>query len=383
MILSNLLIQSSPVKDMEGSKLLIKNNNRMDCNKDKRIHQLNKLCDETLERNDIFPISVLDAIFDKKNGNSLKSILYQFNNIYITFQGSSAATRKMLPLEFRRKGVIISYKNMYDEAITEKLIQDNNISDDIIALDTSWATIDNLSLSGDISISADGYWIINGEKTNIEAKGSQGIPGDTPYIRYDENLNKLQYSYDNINWVTTSDYVSAWFRYITKDNHTNKIQISRDNKQTWQDISDDFTSYMYIQGYAATINDLPKTSATGMIQGAIWMVGPTYAVEDTEHTNPIYRMYVYNQTGWIDNGKFTSIAAGVVQTTGTSETEVMSQKGVTNSLSSNYKNFRGTTDSRPTLTEYDSGFPFYDTTLKKYICWNGSTWINFDGSALT
>ena len=80
----------------------------MDCNKDKRIHQLNKLCDETLERNDIFPISVLDAIFDKKNGNSLKSILYQFNNIYITFQGSSAATRKMLPLELRRKGVIIS-----------------------------------------------------------------------------------------------------------------------------------------------------------------------------------------------------------------------------------------------------------------------------------
>lgn len=355
----------------------------MDCNKDKRIHQLNKLCDETLERNDIFPISVLDAIFDKKNGNSLKSILYQFNNIYITFQGSAAATRKMLPLELRRKGVIISYKNMYDEAITEKLIQDNNISDDIIALDTSWATIDNLSLSGDISISVDGYWIINGEKTNIEAKGSQGIPGNTPYIRYDENLNKLQYSYDNINWVTTSDYVSAWFRYITKDNHTNKIQISRDNKQTWQDISDDFTSYMYIQGYVATINDLPKTAATGMIQGAIWMVGPTYATEDTEHMNPIYRMYVYNQTDWVDNGRFTSIAAGVVQELGNSETEVISQKAVTNFLSSNYKNFRGTTDSRPTLTKYDSGFPFYDTTLKKYICWNGSIWINFDGSALT
>lgn len=61
----------------------------------------------------------------------------------------------------------------------------------------------------------------------------------------------------------------------------------------------------------------------------------------------------------------------------------MSQKAVTNSLSSNYKNFRGTTDSRPTLTEDDLGFPFYDTTLKKYICWDGNVWTNFDGSALT
>ena len=301
----------------------------MNCNKDKRIHQLNKLCDETLERNDIFPISVFDAIFDKKNGNSLKSILYQFNNIYITFQGSSAATRKMLPFELRRKGVIISYKNMYDEAITEKLIQDNNISDDIIALDTSWATIDNLSLSGDISISADGYWIINGEKTNIEAKGSQGIPGNTPYIRYDESLNKLQYSYDNINWVTTSDYISARFKFTgttgsSQADNIGKIQISRDNGATWSDLSGEFTNSLHIKGYVATASNLPSTA----VQGDIYMVGPTYDSSDTEHTNPIYQLYVKDSTGWVNNGRFTSIAAGVVQDFGNSETAVISQKTV-------------------------------------------------------
>ena len=333
MVLSNLLIQSSPVKDMEDFKLLIKNNNLMDCNKDKRIHQLNKLCDETLERNDIFPISVLDAIFDKKNGNSLKSILYQFNNIYITFQGSAAATRKMLPLELRRKGVIVSYKNMYNEPITEKLIQDNNISDDIIALDTSWATIDNLSLSGDISISADGYWIINGEKTNIEAKGSQGIPGDTPYVRYDVNLNKLQYSYDNINWTTCSDYISAWFKFTgttgsSQADNIGKIQISRDNGATWSDLSGEFTNSLHIKGYVATASNLPSTA----VQGDIYGVGPTYDSSDTEHTNPIYQLYVKDSTGWVNNGRFTSISAGVVQVTGQSTTEVMSQKAVTDEI---------------------------------------------------
>ena len=39
-------------------------------------------------------------------------------------------------------------------------------------------------------------------------------------------------------------------------------------------------------------------------------------------------MYVYNDSGWVDNGVFQSIAAGVVQTIGNSETEVMSQKAV-------------------------------------------------------
>lgn len=44
---------------------------------------------------------------------------------------------------------------------------------------------------------------------------------------------------------------------------------------------------------------------------------------------------------------------------------------------------RGTTLERPTLTASDGGFQYYDTDLNKYICWNGSTWINLDGTALT
>lgn len=53
------------------------------------------------------------------------------------------------------------------------------------------------------------------------------------------------------------------------------------------------------KGYVATSSALPST---GVKQGDIYMVGPTYAAEDTEHKNPIYRMYVYNDSGWVDNG---------------------------------------------------------------------------------
>lgn len=254
------------------------------------------------------------------------------------------------------------------------------------------------------------FWVINGVVTTTKAQGEQGI---TPILRVGSN-NHLQVSYSNgttyidvspnpvftqfrvannkleqsldlgATWSVVSDYIAAWFRFTgttgsSQADNVGKIQVSRDNGATWSDLSGEFTNSLHIKGYVATVGALPSTA----VQGDIYGVGPTYDPSDTAQTNPIYQLYVKDSTGWVDNGRFTSIAAGVVQDTGNSETAVMSQKAVTNSLSSNYKNFRGTTDSRPTLTEDDSGFPFYDTTLKKYICWDGNVWTNFDGSALT
>lgn len=43
----------------------------------------------------------------------------------------------------------------------------------------------------------------------------------------------------------------------------------------------------------------------------------------------------------------------------------------------------GKGSERPTLTPTDEGYMFYDTTLKKYIVWNGTSWTNMDGTNLT
>ena len=42
----------------------------------------------------------------------------------------------------------------------------------------------------------------------------------------------------------------------------------------------------------------------------------------------------------------------------------------------------GTTQQRPNLNSLDEGFEYYDTTLKKKILWNGTAWVNLDGSGL-
>lgn len=41
----------------------------------------------------------------------------------------------------------------------------------------------------------------------------------------------------------------------------------------------------------------------------------------------------------------------------------------------------GTTANRP--TEVNAGFQYFDTSLSKYICWNGTAWVNLDGTPLT
>ena len=42
----------------------------------------------------------------------------------------------------------------------------------------------------------------------------------------------------------------------------------------------------------------------------------------------------------------------------------------------------GTNNKRPVLTATNIGFQYYDTSLKKYIVWNGTEWTNIDGTAL-
>lgn len=42
----------------------------------------------------------------------------------------------------------------------------------------------------------------------------------------------------------------------------------------------------------------------------------------------------------------------------------------------------GNTNQRPTLTVYEAGFTFYDRQLLKMILWNGTAWVNIDGTAL-
>ena len=273
------------------------------------------------KKNPVFPPTVIQAVFDAKTGASLEAILAQFNSVHLQYQGSPKATRLIIPKEMRRAGLTITYMNMEGETITERASSAVQKDSDNWGLDINWSRVDELSLFGDISVSAQGTWIINGHDTGVKAVGPKGDAGLTPWLKTIDN--RLHLSYDNVTWEPCSDPIAAYFRW-----NNNKIQISRDNK-TWTDLSGTFADNLHIKGYVATTSALPS----GAAQGDIYGVGPTYAAEDTAHTNPIYRYYVRNANTWVDNGPFTSIAAGIVQESGDSENVVMSQKAVTEKFS--------------------------------------------------
>lgn len=320
----------------------------------KDIQQLIKKNSQEGRYEDIFPKTFIDAVLDKESGVTLTDILAMFNMLFLSYNGSRSQTRLQVPSSLRRQGLWVTYV-LYDKTVVTEWYSAEAIDDTTFGDSANWRDGSN-SLVDDISISSDGYWVINGEVTNIKAQGEAGI---TPILRVGSN-NHLQVSYTNgstyvdvspnpvftqfrvsnnkleqsvdlgLTWTVASDYIAAWFKFTgttgsSQADNVGKIQISRDNGTTWTDLSGEFTNSLHIKGYVATVGALPSSA----VQGDIYGVGPTYDPSDTEHTNPIYQLYVKDSTGWVNNGKFTSITAGVVQVTGLSETEVMSQKAVT------------------------------------------------------
>lgn len=323
----------------------------------KDIQQLIKKNSQEGRYEDIFPKTFIDAVLDKESGVTLTDILAMFNMLFLSYNGSRSQTRLQVPSSLRREGLWVTYV-LYDKTVVTEWYSAEAIDDTTFGDSANWRDGSN-ALVGDISISSDGYWVINGEVTNIKAQGEAGI---TPILRVGSN-NHLQVSYTNgssyvdvspnpvftqfrvsnnkleqsvdlgLTWTVASNYIAAWFRFTgttgsSQADNVGKIQISRDNGATWSDLSGEFTNSLHIKGYVATVGALPSSA----VQGDIYGVGPTYDTSDTEHTNPIYQLYVKDSTGWVDNGRFTSIAAGVVQELGNSETAVISQNAITNNF---------------------------------------------------
>lgn len=274
----------------------------------------------------VSPITSIRAVKSAETGYTLDDILTGFNMLFLSYNVSAELTRLQVPLSFRREGLWVTYVT-YDKTVVTEWYNSNDIDDDTWKSDANWRLGSNM-LVGDISISSEGNWVINGVDTGSKAQGPQGI---SPILR--NNQNKLEVSYDEgKTWSVISDYIAAWFRFTgtsgsSQADNIGKIQISRDNGTTWTDLSGEFTNSLKITKYVTTL-----PSVTGIPQGSIYAVGPTYDASDPSHTNPIYTLYVLSDGAWVNNGKFTSIAAGVLQTLGTSETEVMSQKATTDEI---------------------------------------------------
>lgn len=282
----------------------------------------------------VMPKSWIEAIKDKNTGQTLVEILQGFNMYFLPYNGNTSATRCLVPTMLRKKGLWITYVkydgNVYTEWYAADKIDDKSWGDS-----SNWR-IGNNTLVGDITISANGNWVINGTETEFKAVGEKG---NTPLIRVANNRLQVSYDLGDTYRDVTNNPVYTKFRWLattgdTQADNVGRIQASTNEGKTWTNMSNDFTNNLHISKYIGVSESLPTS---GIAEGTIYAKGPYYDEGDTSNSNPIYRLWVYAWKGdtlaWQDNGEFTSIAAGVVQETGDSETEVMSQKAVTTKFS--------------------------------------------------
>ena len=100
------------------------------------IHILDKYCEENDTRYNIFPLTVIQAVFDGLTGTRLDRILAACNSVYLTWEGTFADTVNKLDKIYRRKGYIITYRDATNINWTQRYN-----SDDIS--DTAWTNPDN------------------------------------------------------------------------------------------------------------------------------------------------------------------------------------------------------------------------------------------------
>lgn len=300
----------------------------------KDIQQLIKKDNQQGKYTNIYPKTYTDAIIDKESGKSLHDILLSFNMYFLNYTGNTATTRLKVPAIVRKRGLWITYVKYDNNVYTEWYAGEQ--TDDASWQDSANWRVGNSSLVGDITISSNGNWIVNGVETQFKAIGEAGI---SPILRIQDN--KLQVSYNQgTSYTNISDTpIYTRFRWqattgSSQSSTIGRIQASTDNGKSWTNMSDDFINNLHISKYIGANESLPTS---GIPVGTIYAKGPTYAEDDTNNNNPIYRLWVYAYKGdtlaWQDNGEFTSILSGVVQELGDSETEVVSQKVITDELS--------------------------------------------------
>lgn len=100
------------------------------------IHQLNKLNEKGTKREDFFPISVVQAIFDK-TGIRLDAIISSFNYLFLPWKGTKEATRLQVVGLMRRKSLVICYRDL-DDNITIEMYISNERGDDEWKKDDNW-----------------------------------------------------------------------------------------------------------------------------------------------------------------------------------------------------------------------------------------------------
>lgn len=294
-----------------------------------------QLYEQTAEGNKEFnPLVDIESIYSKFSDTPLDMLVSLFNHIKCEWKGNAADTRRTVPLLLRRSGLFITYNNG-TKYITEFFIGDNVIDENSWIEDSNWADVpdkDYIEAGVVPGVGSIGYEQLNDNlKELFNTKVNVTNFPDNEDICSNDNLLKLK-----DREVSASDFQSKGYVILRKN--LTKVNGKIKNLLTQSMINKDNTIYEIRYDFEAIDNIQFKPNSIVLFNGGGFN-------SDRVTCNHYYGIF---------NNKF--VMTGL--------------------------NTKGDSNSRPTLTADDEGYEYYDTTLKKKVLWNGTAWVNVDGTQL-
>lgn len=248
------------------------------------IHQLNKINEKGTERFDFFPLSVIQAIFDK-TGIRLDTIISSFNYIFLPYKGTKEDTRLQVVGLMRRKSLVICYRDLDDNTIIEMYVG-NDRNDNAWKDDANWIDFSDYIKKAveEILTNLNDYPEI---VTAIQQACVELINNylnehfeDTANKYFAENINKVfeDWAVDNISQYI-NDYLSQHLKDIANeyfDNHIEELTNNylnlhfQDEFNNWiQDNAQSYFDKYLIDNSQTIINSWLEDNSTDTINN--WM----------------------------------------------------------------------------------------------------------------
>ena len=285
---------------------------------------------------EVSPLVAIEDIYSKLSDTPLEALVSLYNHVKCEWKGSVADTRRTVPLFLRRSGLFITYNNgtkyiteffsaRIDQITTEDWLKDSN-----------WTSVpdeDYISAGVKPGVGTIGYEQLNDQLKQIfsESVNVTNLPDDEDIVSVD-NMLKL------------------------KDREVNAANFQS-------------KGYVILRKNLRLVNGVVKNILT---QDMINQDNIIYEIRyDFEAINNI--QFKPNSIVLFNGGGFNSDRVTCNHYYG-----VVNNKFVMTGL-----NTKGDTNSRPVLSTNDEGYEYYDTTLKKTILWNGTAWVNLDGTELS
>lgn len=94
-----------------------------------------------LTAKDVFPVTLVQSVFDGLTGTRLDQILALNNCMWLPFNGTREATRLQVGPDMRRKGLIVAFRDLDGMVYTQRYLNGDSVADEHWRYDANWEDV--------------------------------------------------------------------------------------------------------------------------------------------------------------------------------------------------------------------------------------------------